>query len=400
MSAQGLGGKLQEIVGSLNDARRNPYDDKVKRWKPVTLSGYLSQKKTTKQHLYAELGIDAHRTRISDLFDNVRDGGYLFNEIIQDAMLGAQGYGNYFEARLAPTPSYNDFTNPVHRTITPEKIAPFMQKFSIEQAFYQAMTAGQVANPESDYIAAPYLDFSGVAGRDTAEGATVEIGQFKIERKNVQATKITTGFEVTYENIQSSTIAQTATFFEAFGRMHAAKKNGRLMSVIVNGNTGFGDSAPVIGVTTANSLVNRDVYRVRQRMVGCGYTPSIVCATEETGLDYLDLPAVQGKQQPAPSILPVNLPQGVWGATDYFPSYDLSANSILHHDPRSAVMEYVYMGFMIETEKIIRKQLSLAVASESQVFVKQMRQASVIMRRDLAFSGNGWPTYMQPLRSL
>lgn len=398
MGAYGLHGKLQEIVETLNEARQRPYDDNAKRWKPVTLAGYLAQKKLKKQHLYADLGIDAHRTTVRELFDNVKDGAFLFNEIVYDAMLGAQGFGDYFEARLAPTTSFNDYTNPVHRAITPERIAPFMQKFSIETAFYQAMTAGQVSHPDSDLIPAPYLDFSGIAGKDTAEGATAEVGKFSIERKNVQATKITTAFEVSYENIQTSTLAQTATFFEAFGRMHAAKKNGRLMSVVVNGNSGYGDSAPVIGVSTANTLANRDVFRIRQRMVGCGYAPGIVCATEETGLDYLDLPAVQGKQQ-APSILPVNLPAGVWGPSDYFPSYDLSANSVLFHDARSSVMEYIFMAFMLETEKIIKKQLNVAVASESQVFVKQMRQASVIMRKDLAFSGNGWPAYMQPLRS-
>lgn len=397
MSAQGLEKKMPEVVADLNAARRQPFDPVGQKWRPTTLAGYLAERQLTKQHLYAGLGVDAQRTTVKELYEK-EGGAHLMNEVIYDCMLRGQGVNPDAVAQLAPQTSFNDITNPVHRALTPEFITRFLPTYSIEQAIYQGMIAGSAPTP-SETVSAPYLDFSSIGGKDTAEAADAEMGNFTISRKDVKCQKVTTGIEVTYETIQSSTLNILGTFFEAFGRMHAAKKNGKLMSVIVSGNPVTADSAPVIGIGTANTPINRDAFRIRQRMVLCGYNPSIVAAEEEAGLAYLDLPAVQSKQNTGMELLPTRSAVGVLGKATYFPSFDLAANRWLFLDPTAAVVEYVFMAFMLETDKIITKQISQAVASESQCFVKQIRQAAVLVGLELAFSGNGWPAYMKPIRS-
>ena len=394
MSAQGLENKLETVVRELNDARTKPFDPVAKKWKPTTLSGYLKDRKLTKQHLYAGLGIDARATQMSELF-NDPNKKFLVNEIIYDACLRGMGLQEHTE--LSPVTQSNDITNPLHRIITPEFIRPFITNGAYEQAFYQDFVAGQVPSPMSTTPTVPFLEMKGIKTEDVAEGANIPTGSYAVSRKTVELTKVGTGIEATDESLQTSTIQIFATFMEAVGRAHAAKKNAKAMAVIVNGNPSTGDSAPVIGVTTANSLVNRDIYRARQRMSLLQVNPSVIAAEEETGLDYLELPAVQAKQFTGNALLPTQVRFGVLGNATYYATFDLAAGKILLHDPTFAIMEYVFSALKVETDRVVNRQITGEYITEQQGFAKQARWASLIVDKTLAFSGNGFPTYMSPI---
>jgi hypothetical protein len=78
-------------------------------------------------------------------------------------------------------------------------------------------------------------------------------------------------------------------------------------------------------------------------------------------------------------------------------SSDMDDDEILFLDPSKAMLRCQFRGLLVESDRIVSRQISGTYASVMGGFVTISRDARIVMDDSIAFSGNGFPSYMVPL---
>jgi hypothetical protein len=81
---------------------------------------------------------------------------------------------------------------------------------------------------------------------------------------------------------------------------------------------------------------------------------------------------------------------------EMFVSPKVGANKLVIQDPSSSIVQLTAIPLMVETERIVMKQISGTAMSIYTGFAKIQRKASVVIDGSILFSGNGFPSYMTP----
>jgi hypothetical protein len=398
----GLKGKVREITTQLNAARTNK-----QRPRNITLRQFLGEKyKTgdgkpmTTGHLFADLGIDPLFTTVQELYDD-DDTKHLMPEIIRDSL--RQGMGLATREQMAELRRAVVSQGPVlsevggQRFITPEVFLDPVMRGAVQAAFYGDLIIREVGVPQPNVVV-PHIDLSDATLGDSDEVATIEEGSVTYGTKTVALKKRARGIKVSYEAIQFNTLDLAALFFLDLGRLLASRLNGDCVNTIVSGDQAdLSEAAAVIGVINpGNGYTYRDILQVWIRLSLLGRQSTSIIGNETTAAEYLDLDPVKNKQFNGAALLSTRLKTPLPTEQDLYASVKVPANQLVFQDSSMSIVQLTAQPLLVESDKIISKQIAESVASIYTGFVKLQRNASIVLDKSIDFAGHGFPAWMNP----
>lgn len=332
----------------------------------VTLKGYLADSfgpDMTPDAFYAQLGIDLSGGITVDKMLNTEDNEsrWLFPEIVRDAIKRGLEYTPIYTALIAMEETVN-----------------------------------------GTGITMPFLDLTDidrdeVSLRDVNEGATIPEGEvIGWNEKNVTIRKQARGLKQTYESILFCPINLAAIYFEELGTQMGADLDRALVVVALNGDQNDGsESAPVIGAATANTLLYTDIARAWIRFSRIGRNSQAMLTSEADAITILNLEEFQ-KSIPANAVAPsgvtLNVRSPLPSSQDIFVHDAVPTGKIIFVDKGRAFVQLTAMPLLIESEKIVSRQVEGQYVSIITGFANIFRDGRLVLDYTTNLTTNPGPT--------
>lgn len=350
-------GKMKEIVMTMNSMRANekmPID--------ITLREYLALNKdkynnATPETMYDSLGIMPAVDTIENIFTMPTDEDirWLVPEIWRDSIrLGL---------RKAP--------------IWPNIIA-------------QQQTVSQTT------VKMPYWNMSNAIASRVNEAETIPMGSVSYGSKEVSIYKVGKGIRVSDEVRNYVTVNIVSLFLQDFGIKMGHSLDTLLIDVLLNGDqTNGSESAPIVGITTINTLTYRDLLRIFIRMARLGRTPNTMIAGEDMALDVLDLTEFKTRNSGTPD-KQLNLKTPVPSSVDFFIHGNVPDDQIIMVDTSAAVIKLDARPLLVESDRIISNQTQDTYATLTTGFANLFRDGRLLLDQSVDFDVDGFPSYLNP----
>lgn len=365
----GLKGKIKEIHKSVEAYRKGvvkPSEDLFGK-RDVSLVEYLSKKYPEGngkdgvfdiQHLYSELNINPNKMTVEALIDLDQDSRWLVPEIFRDAIRRG--------IRTAP--------------------------------FYSRITALSldVAQPQ---VNMPQIDMSDADAEATAEAETISTGSITYDNKVVNVNKRGIGIDITYEAIQYTSINLLSIYLQDVGVRLGQRLNNDAISILINGDQDdASEAAATIGINnTVTGLLYQDLLYAWIRASRLGRSYANIIAGETVANSILNLQEFKEKQAGTPQqniVVNETLPS----QSQMFVSAQVPADQMIMLDNASALVQLTSSPLLVESEKLVKKQMEGTYATITTGFANIFRDARVIVDRSLALTvggANDFPAWMQ-----
>lgn len=399
--SHGLKGKVKEMVTRMDLIRQD-----AERPRDIGLRQFIAENYTDAEkqplkpeHLYAELDIDPSYTRVKDVMAD-EDTRFLMAEIVRDGvrtgmgMIQREQLKQLRERAVSMGPiTHNEYSQ---RWVTPDVYLDAQRLGMVQNTFYPDLIVREEPVPQP-VVTVPTIDLSKATLVDSGEAATIEEGSVSYGSKQVTLKKKARGIKISYEAIQFNSLSLVQIYFQDAGMILGHTLNGMAIDAIVNGDvSGGGQAAAVIGVdNTSNGITWKDLVRVAVRGGLIGRTFTQLVGNETTANNFLNLAEVKNLQQGSP-LLNVSIKSPLRMPTDLYVAPTIPTNQVALQDPSMSLVQLTAMPLMVETEKIISKQLEASYASIYTGFAKLQRTASILVDGSIAYSGNQFPTWMAP----
>jgi hypothetical protein len=398
----GLKGKVRKIMTELNAVREHK-----ERPRNMTLRQFLSEhykgadgKPLTTGHLFADLNIDPRFTTVQELYGD-DDMKWLMPEIVRDSI--RQGMGMAAREQLAELRRAVVSQSPIisevggQHFITPEVFLDPVMRGAVQAAFYADLIIREIGVPQPNVVV-PFLDLSDASLTESDEVVTIEEGSVTYGTKTVKLKKRGRGIKISYEAIEFNTLDLAALFFLDLGRLLASRLNGDCVETIINGDQDDdSEAAAIIGVEdVTEGFQYRDILRVWIRLSLLGRQSTSIIGNEDTASEYLDLPPVKNRQFAGSPLLATRMKTPLPTEQDLYASVKVADNQLAFQDSSMSLVQLTARPLMVESDKIISKQLAESVASIYTGFCKLQRNASIILDKTVAFADQGFPTWMNP----
>jgi hypothetical protein len=324
----------------------------------VSLKAILAgqQYNTTPEQLYHDLGVNFYATTLQELLTRDEDTRWLAPVFIRDAIESG--------VRLAP--------------------------------IYPSLIAASEPVPQPA-VTLPKLELSEASPRVAAEGASIEMGTVSYGDKTVKLVKRARGLAITYEAVQFMSLNLLSIFLRDLGIRLGSSLSTLAVTALLNGDQADGsESAAVIGVeSTSNKLAYLDIVRVWVRLALLGRQPTTILADEAGVNKLLNMDEFKKRYQGSPDKT-LNLRTPLPSEQDLFAHGSMPAGKFLFLCRDSALVQLIAQPLLIEYDKIISRQIQEAVASVITGFATLLRDSRVVVNEAVAFSGNGFPSWMDP----
>ena len=322
----------------------------------MTLREYLPkvfEEEITPEVYYAKLGVNLGEMTVEKLLSTDNDTKWLFPEIFRDAIRKGLQY------------------------------APFFSK----------LTTGEetIANTG---LTMPYFNVSEAALKEVSEGGDITTGTMTWSSKQVTIKKRARGLMQTYESIMFTPIKLASIYFEDLGIQLGAQMDADLVEIAINGDQADGSEAAVVmGVATADTLLYSDIVRawVRQNRMN---RPSVAMLTNEaTAVEILNMSAFQTpiRGMGAP-LVTINLQNALPADQDLFIHSDVPDDQIILIDISKAFIQLTAMKLLIESERIVAKQLNGQYVSLITGFANIFADARIILDSSVTIVAQPGPT--------
>lgn len=296
----------------------------------------------------------------------------------------------------------NIFTMPDYsvRWLIPEIIRDALRLGLRKNPIYKSVIAAEenIKNPQ---VVIPHLNMSDAAPKYVGEAETIPLGNVSFGQKSLKIRKMGRGIQVPYEVINYCSINVVSIFLQDFGVKLGQAIDSLMIDCLISGEQPDGsESAPVIGVTTANTLTYADLLRIWIRMSRIGRVPNTIIAGEAAALDTLNLNEfktnVVGGAAPAgvPTSNKISLKTPIPNQSNYYIHAGVPANQQIIVDPSGAIIKYNAQPLLVESDKIISNQTVETYASLTTGFGILYRDARVIIDSAKSFEDYGFPSYM------
>jgi len=351
-----LKGKVKQIVKEIEQKRS--------KGDIVNLRSHLENSyEATPEKLYKELNINPMKTTVSQLMSLDEDTKWLFPEIVRDAIAVGLGF------------------------------IPFISDIIMKEE-----------NIRSKSMSMPYLDFSGMKttkGKKLTPGSTIQEDTIKVGEKIVTTHKFGKGIKVPYESVKYASLNLLSSFFTGVGSRLQRDLNAAAVDVLINGDNGkdedgnsVNSSAAEIGVeNTSNKVAFKDYLRATIRLSKIGRPATSLLGDEAQTLEVMQWDEFKKRYTgQADTKLTMKTPAPV--SVDGFVSDDVSSDKLLVLSKQFAMIQITSQGLMVESDKIIARQLHEAVASIITTFGIVNRNARVLIDGGTAFTAKGFPVWM------
>jgi hypothetical protein len=252
-------------------------------------------------------------------------------------------------------------------------------------------------------IKMPMIQAADAAPRYVNEAETIAKGTMTFDEKEVSMRKIGRGIEIPYEVTNYVSLDVVSLFFEDMGNQLGLALDVLAIDTLINGEQSDGsESAPVVGVGTAGTKTYRDLLRIWVRMARLGRKATTIIGGEEAALDTLDLSEFKSNNfggvgaAGVPTSTALDFKTPIPAKSNYWVHGNVPANQEIILDPLAALIKFNAQPLMVESEKIVSNQTSAFYATLTTGFAKLFTDSTIIMDKSLLFSGNGFPSQMDP----
>lgn len=284
--------------------------------------------------------------------------------------------------------------DPALRWLIPEIFRDALRLGLRKNPIYPSLIAGEQSVQQVN-LTMPAINMSDAAPRKVGVGETIPVGDVSFGSKQVKIYKVGRGIKIPYEVIQYVALNVVSTFLQDFGVKMAMGIDTLAMNTILNGDQADGsDSVAVIGVTTASALAIKDILKPWVRLGRLGKTPNAMVGGEDISIDIIELLAstrVLGDNR-----LNIQVKSPIPQQANHFVHGSVPANQIILIDPTSALIKLNAQPLLVESEKIVSNQTEATYATITTGFASIYRDARLVVDKSIAFSGNGFPTWMDP----
>jgi hypothetical protein len=324
---------------------------RLRKTKDVTLKGYLAETyggEMSPESFYRELGIDLDGMTVEKMLNTSELNRYLSPEIFRDAIRRGLEYTPFYSSMVA-----------VEETIA------------------------------GTGLTMPFIDFTdidrdAVQLRDVNEGATITEGEVVAwSEKQVNIKKKGRGLKQTYESIMFTPLDLAAIYFEELGTQLGADLDRDLIDIAINGDQADGsESAPVIGASVANTLTYLDLARAWIRFRRIGRNSTVMLTSEADAVTILNMAEFQKTQIPngvAPSGITLNVANPLPTSQDIFVHDAIPTGKIILVDRARAFIQLTAMPLLIESEKIVSRQIEGEYVSIITGFANIFRDGRIVL---------------------
>jgi len=283
--------------------------------------------------------------------------------------------------------------------LAPEIVREFVLKGFNSNGAYTDIVAG-TESVDQMVVTAPWVQMNDSDPEAIGETERIPEADYEWGYKTVRLSKKAKAIHASDELLLSVKLPLLSYFLQRFGVQLSAQLYNEGVMTLVNGDQAdASDACAVIGVaSTSDKLTYKDFLRawIRGRRIAMGWTNLI--SNEATAYKLMQLAEFSNQQglggvkvtlQPKNQIVPASMPQLV--------SEGLSDDQAMLFDKGQAMVYLSFRALMVESERIIMRQINGSAASLIGGFTTLFREARVILDGDLAFSGNDFPSYMVPL---
>jgi hypothetical protein len=278
---------------------------------------------------------------------------------------------------------------------------PFYSKLVIGE---ETIDSTGVTMPIMDWRTTPLgtTDRSVYQMRDVHEGATIpEIELIVYNEKQVTIKKQAKGLKQTYESIMFTPINLAAVYFQELGVMMGADLDRALINILINGDQADNSqSAFVIGASTANTLLFTDIARAWIRFKRINRTSSVMLASEADAIMVMNMeqflrkyyPGAQAVGMPsAPDGVTINVNTPLPNSQDVFVHDAIPTGKLVMVDTEKAAVQLTAMPLLLETDKIISRQINETFVSIITGFANIFRDGRLVLDYTTNLSTNPGP---------
>jgi hypothetical protein len=330
---------------------------------------------------------------IPDLKSYLKQLGIYMGEDTLASVARRLGQDNFsktmMEQLMIDTSNFNSAPNSTksvaddYRFIIPEIFGEAVRTGYQHASLHQSWIAG-TTNMNGHKMTMPRIERGDGVPSIVAEGADMPIGSIKFGKKDVKIFKIGTGFLITDELVMDSRLDHLFIFLGEVGNDMAIGADVQAIKILVNGEQADGsESSPVIGVDTINSIKTVDCRTVMSRMA------------------RLKKPITHGILNEVDSLIDLNaaMPEREETHIDEYmkikaDNWILPGNQLMFLNSAQAMVKLQYRGLVTERRRNPRNQTEEMFISDHINFAIVKRDARVILDKDLAFSSQGFPPYM------
>lgn len=283
--------------------------------------------------------------------------------------------------------------------LAPEIVREFIVRGMDLNARYTDLIMG-TENVSSLDVSAPYIDYLNPKPVAIAEAETIPVAKYTWGKKSITLRKKAIGLDWSDELILSVKLPLLRQWLQRVGVELNAMLYSAAVTTLSSGDQVDGsDAVSVVGVASAGTLTFADLVRlwVRAQLIGAEWRSLITNETMANGLLALAefKPTAGGLGGAAVNldirnkVVPNQLP--------HFMSSTLTDNQVLLFDPSQSLLYLVFRPLLVESDRIMQRQVNGVYCSIMSGFTTVERKARIAIDKSKAFSGYGFPSWMEPL---
>lgn len=278
--------------------------------------------------------------------------------------------------------------------------------FIIREVFTEAIRLGMLNNtlhpnwiirtqPLADLeVTSPQIKRGNAAIKFLEEGESIEFGTVQFGQKKIYVRKIGTGIELTDELVMRSSIDMLVEYVMTVGEDMGLGADALAVNVLKNGEqSDLSESAPIIGSESGTAIAWKDMVRVSGRMRRLGNVPNVIITQEEEGLNVNLIDEIKGYDG-------TRLLTQLQNTFAMLPSYKhdihglVSSGTAIFLSSSRCMLKHTFRPMLTERRRNPKTQKEEIYFSDYIGFSIVRRDARVIVNKAVAFSGNGFPSYM------
>lgn len=280
-----------------------------------------------------------------------------------------------------------------YRFIVPELISAAI-RIGYEGAAKHLLWVAMTENMSKRKLTMPQIQRGdGVATRIN-EGSSIPVGSINYSKKDVTVFKVGTGFSITDELVFESSIDMMMQFIQQVGIDMAICSDVEALRVLISGEQAdLSESAPVVGVDTANTRAFNDLKNVFWQMDRLANPANriITNMTEGKAITSIDrLEGFNGDTKLATARTIVGVPEQF----DIDIHSIIPANQAMFLSPGRCMAKLAYRGMQMEEQRDPSTQKTRMYVTDHSGFAIIRRDGRVIQDRSVAFSSYPFPDYM------
>ena len=282
--------------------------------------------------------------------------------------------------------------------LAPEIVRDFILKGLNTEASYLDLVASS-ESVDSMNVTVPWIRYLDEEMQPVGETETIPEANIEWGHKSVTVSKDAIALHWSDELLLSVKLPMLRWFLQKVGVALGVKLYQRGIGVLINGDqSDSSDSCAVVGVASSGTLAFKDFLRLWLRARQIGMRWESVINNETTAWNMLQLDEFSKPQGAGTVVTTIETRNRIIPASmPHLLSSEMSDNQHLLFDKRFGMIFLSFRGLLVESERVIMRQLSGTSASIISGFTTIDRNARVILDSGKAFSGNSFPSYMAPL---